>query len=211
MDTTFAMTFFGALFAIMNPFLTLPIFLSMTAEETIQKQRVIATQIVIYSSVMCMVIAFAGNPILSFFSISIDHFRVAGGLVLLGIAFSMLNGKESAAHMGGKQEKEHLNTDENIAFYPMTFPMIVGPGTITTLILYIHEAHQVSQYIAYGGVLLSVFVIMFLVLFFASDIGHVLSNKIRIIMTRIMGMLLASIAISMVVTGLNILMPGLAR
>lgn len=210
MDTLFAMKFFGALFAIMNPFLTLPIFLAMTSEESVKKQRIIALQIVLYCGIMCVVIAFAGNHILSFFGVSIDHFRVAGGLVLMTIAFSMLNGKETSSHTGSSQEKKHLDNND-IAFYPMTFPMIVGPGTITTLVVYAYQAHHVSQYTGYAAVVLGVLAIMFAVLFFASSIGHILSNKMRIIMTRIMGMLLAAIAISMVVAGLKTLLPGLAN
>lgn len=211
MDITFAITFFGALFAIMNPFLTLPIFLAMTDGEEVKKQRVTAMQIVFYSGIMCAVIALAGNHILSFFGVSVDHFRVAGGLVLMGIAFSMLNGKETSSHTGTGSEKEHMeNNSEDIAFYPMAFPMIVGPGTITSLVLYAYQAKGIEQYVSYGAVLLSVLVILFIVLFFASAIGHVLSNKMRIIMTRIMGMLLAAIAVAMIVAGLNTLMPGLA-
>ncbi len=210
MDTAFAIKFFGALFAVMNPFLTLPIFLAMTAGEDLKKQRLMALQIVLYSGIMCLVVAIAGNHILSFFGISINHFRVAGGMVLMGIAFSMLNGKDSTAHTGSATEKKYLSYDDNIAFYPMTFPMIVGPGTITTLILYVYQAQLASQYLGFSLVVISILAIMFLILFFASSIGRILSNKMRAIMTRIMGMLLAAIAVSMIVAGLNILMPGLA-
>lgn len=211
MDITFAVKFFGALFAIMNPFLILPIFLAITDGQETKQQRITATQIVLYCGAMCVIIAFAGNHILSFFGVSINHFRVAGGLVLMGIAFSMLNGKENASHTGGNHEKKHLETySDEIAFYPMAFPMIVGPGTITTLVLYAYQAKGIPQYVSYGAVILGVLGILFAVLFFASDIGHVLSAKMRIIITRIMGMLLAAIAVSMIVAGLNTLMPGLA-
>lgn len=211
MDIVFAVKFFGALFAVMNPFLTLPIFLAMTAGEDIKKQRLVALQIVLYSAIMCFVVAIAGNHILSFFGVSINHFRVAGGMVLMGIAFSMLNGKDAMAHTGSPTEKKHLNYDDHIAFYPLTFPMIVGPGTITTLILYVYQAQLTSEYLGYSLVVLSILVIMYVILFFASSIGHILSNKMRAIMTRVMGMLLAAIAVSMIVAGLNILMPGLAQ
>ncbi len=210
MDIIFAIKYFGALFAIMNPFLTLPIFLAMTPNETAKQQRRMAIQVAVYTLIMCSVVAVLGKQIISFFGITIDHFRIAGGLVLLGMAFSMLNGKELSSHTGGDHEKEHLNSDEQISFYPLTFPIIVGPGTITTLILYSYQIESIEKFTSYTAVTIVVIGILFMVLFFASDIGKILSNKIRIIVTRLMGMILAAIAIEMVTDGLKIILPGLA-
>ncbi|HQT89394.1 MAG TPA: MarC family protein [Acidiphilium sp.] len=214
MNIAFAATFLGALFAIMNPFINLPFFLAMTADNTVAEQRKIALQVVTYTAVMCVVISLAGNVILGFFGISVSAFRVAGGLVLLGIAFSMLNGHQITAHERGDHEKKSDpgpdNEDDNIAFYPMTFPLIVGPGTIATLIIYMAQARSVGDYAAFALIVAVLIVALFVALYFAAAIGKLLSARMRVIMTRLMGMILAAIAVGMVVNGLKILLPGLA-
>lgn len=210
MDIALATKFFGALFAIMNPFINLPIFLALTANKTFAQQRSMAVMIAIYAAVMCVIIAFAGTKIIGFFGLSIDTFRVAGGLVLLGIAFSMLNGKEITSHERGDHEKHPDDTQDSIAFYPMTFPMIVGPGTIAVIIIYTAQAHSAAQYTALGVVIAVILLMLFAVLFFAATIGKLLSAQMRVVMTRLMGMILAAIAVEMILAGVKVILPGLA-
>lgn len=211
MDVTFAAKFLGALFAIMNPFINPPIFLSMVSTKPVAQQRGMAVTILFYTAAMCIVISLFGGYIIAFFGITIASFRVAGGLVLLGIALSMLNGKPVTSHERGEQEKQadrtaESDTDGDLAFYPMTFPMVVGPGTMATLIVYAAQTHNAAQYVSFALVLASVL----LVLFFAAEIGELLSAKVRVIMTRIMGMILAAIAVEMVIEGTKVMLPGLA-
>jgi multiple antibiotic resistance protein len=215
MDVAFAAKFMGAMFAIMNPFINLPIFLALTTDKTVPQQRSMAQMILLYASVTCAVIALAGSTIIGFFGITVDAFRTAGGLVLLGIAFSMLNGQPITSHERGEHEKRaersaDSTADDNVAFYPMTFPIIVGPGTIATLIIYAAQLHKPAQYISYGIVLLAILLALFVVLFFAAALGEILSAKMRVIMTRLMGMILAAIAIEMVFAGAKAMLPGLA-
>ena len=214
MDMMFAAKFMGTLFAIMNPFINLPIFLAMTTGQSLSDQRAIAVQVLTYMTIMCIVISVAGNAIIGFFGISINSFRVAGGLVLLGIAFSMLNGHPITAHERGDHEKTAESTpaedaENSIAFYPMTFPLIVGPGTIATLIIYAGQIRGAPDYVAFALVLIALLAALFVVLYFASAIGKLLSARMRVVMTRLMGMILAAIDVSMVVEGLKVLLPGL--
>ena len=215
MDVTFAAKFLGALFAIMNPFINLPIFLSMVSTKPVAQQRGMAVTILFYTEAMCIVISMFGGYIIAFFGVTIASFRVAGGLVLLGIALSMLNGRPVTSHERGEQEKQadrtaESDTDGDLAFYPMTFPMVVGPGTMATLIVYAAQTHNAAQYASFALVLASVLLALFIVLFFAAEIGELLSAKVRVIMTRIMGMILAAIAVEMVIEGAKVMLPGLA-
>ncbi|MFT0532805.1 MarC family protein [Castellaniella hirudinis] len=217
MDIAYATKFLGALFAIMNPFITLPLFLALTAQKTVAEQRSLAVAIIGYTAVMCLVIALAGSHIIGFFGVSLDSFRVAGGAVLIGIAMSMLNGKPITSHERATQEKS-ANTaaavaegsDDNPAFYPLTFPMIVGPGTIATLIIYSAQARDSARIFSFGIVLAAVLAALFVVLYFATAIGRLMSTKMRVIMARVMGIILASIAIEMLFAGIRALLPGLA-
>ncbi|MFC5587143.1 MarC family protein [Nitratireductor kimnyeongensis] len=210
MDYTELTKVFGAFFAIMNPFVNLPIFLALTDGFTVQQQRVLAFKVSIFSAIMCAVILFAGQAIIGFFGITVDQFRVAGGIVLAHIAWSMLNGNGFSSHHGTESEQAHIDDLSGLAFYPITFPMIVGPGTIATLIIYAGQAGGVEATFAVGAVVASILAILFVVLFFASFIGRVLSETMRVITTRLMGMILLAIAVEMIVAGVKAVLPGLA-
>ena len=209
MDHSFGLTFFGALFAIMNPLVNLPLFLALTNSYTAAEQRKTALAVTAYSALMCVIISLVGPQILTFFGITVNDFRVAGGLVLAGIALSMLHGGGSTAHEGAKQENMQA-PGESIAFYPMTFPMVVGPGTITTLIVFVHEADTFENKIIFAGVVASILVMLGVVLYFSAFIGSRMSATLRVIMSRLMGMILLAIAVSMMVAGIKVLFPGLA-
>lgn len=97
-----------------------------------------------------------------------------------------------------------------LAFYPITFPMIVGPATIATLIIYASNASGVVGMMAIGGVVDVILAILFGVLFIASFFGKVFTDTIRVIMIRLMGMILLAISVEMIVAGAKTVLPGLA-
>jgi multiple antibiotic resistance protein len=210
MDANLLARAIGALFAIMNPFVALPIFLSLTAGATTAEMKRLAISTTVYAAAMCAVVAVAGQALLGFFGITVDDFRVAGGLVLLLIGLGMLNGQESTAHHRTPAEQASTPDASNIAFYPMAFPMIVGPGTITTILIFIGQAKGPEQHAAVGAAAALVLAAMAVVLFFASAIGRFMSQTLRVITTRLMGMILAAIAVEMIAAGLKALLPGLA-
>ncbi|TLP58334.1 MarC family protein [Parasedimentitalea maritima] len=210
MDSSFAITFFGALFAIMNPVTNLPIFLSVTEQAPLEVQRKIAVKIAIYSLILGGSFAVVGTQVLNLFGISVDDFRLAGGLVLLLIALNMLNGEQSSSHHGTTGEQNAFPSAESVAFYPLTFPIIVGPGTITTLIIFSHKAQTATQMIAFAGVFAGLVALLGLVFYNAPTFAKHLSGTARVIMSRLMGMILAAIAVGMLTDGLKALLPGLA-
>lgn len=204
----FTISMFGALFAVMNPFVNLPFFLSLTQNVSAAERRSLAIQVVIGCIVVCTITSVGGAAILGFFGITTDAFRIAGTLVLGQIGFVMLNGSESAAHHGTEGEKPGQSVG-NIAFYPMTFPMLVGPGTITALIVNSHTAATNGHYLAFTLVIATVIAILAVVLIFSSTLGAMLTQTMRVIMTRIMGMIPIAISVEMFVAGLKALLPGL--
>lgn len=234
-DLPLLMRAFAAFFAVMNPFVALPMFLTLTHSFDQAQSRRTAVRIVLYVLVMGVVIMASGPAILMFFGISVDHFRVAGGIVLAMIGLNMLNGG-SSAHEGTPQEKarmraraahpssgagveEHApvavaqestpDAASDVAFYPMTFPMLMGPGTITSLIVFTGQAAGPGGVASVAAALVAVMAILFVVLWFAPFIGSRMSHTLRVIMTRLMGMIIASIAVAMFIDGLLALLPAL--
>ncbi|MBB3995548.1 small neutral amino acid transporter SnatA (MarC family) [Sulfitobacter undariae] len=122
----------------------------------------------------------------------------------------MLNGNEIVSHHGSDKEQEQMQDLSGLAFYPITFPMIVGPATIATLIIYASNASGVVGMMAIGGVVDVILAILFGVLFIASFFGKVFTDTIRVIMIRLMGMILLAISVEMIVAGAKTVLPGLA-
>ena len=146
---------------------------------------------------------------ITFFGVPIDDFRVAGGLLMQLMGLNMINGDDSPAHSGTSEEKASFPGAEKVAFYPMTFPMSIGPRSIANLIIYSHQAKGVAGAVSYAVVLLAVLAILGVSLYVAHKIASHLTSTVRSIMTRLMGMLLAAMAIGMITAGLKALLPGL--
>ena len=208
MDTALFIKALGAFFAIMNPFVALPVFLGMTSGYTPGQQRRLGLAVAGFSTLLVAVLMAAGTQVLEFFGISIDDFRVAGGIVLFIIGLGMLNGTASPAHHGTDDEQAHQAELSSLAFYPLAFPLIVGPGTIATVLVFTGNA-QTQDYLAVAMAAAVVLGALALVLVFAAEIGHVMSQTLRVITIRLMGMILAAVAVDMSVTGLKALLPGL--
>lgn len=209
MDRVELVKAFGAFFAIMNPFVNLPFFLALTTGFTVAQQRWLALRVILYCVVMCGTILLAGRQIIGFFGITVDQFRVAGGLVLAHIAWSMLNGAPAASHHGSADEGDRKDELSDLAFYPMAFPMLVGPGTIATLIIYGGNAHDAAAFIGLTAVVALILAMVFLVMYFAADLGKTMSATARATTMRLMGMILLAIAVDMIIVGLAALLPGL--
>ena len=210
MDSTLTVGFFGALFAIMNPITNLPVFLSVTEGLSPADQRKVAAKVTVYCLTLGGAFAAIGNQALGLFGISVDDLRVAGGLVVLMIGLNMLSGNQSTTHHGTEDEKQSYPEPDTVAFYPLAFPILVGPGTITTLILYAHHITKPVDAMLYAGVFLVVLLLLFVTFWNASALAKRLSANARVIMSRFMGMILSAIAISMIADGLKVLLPGLA-
>lgn len=209
MEETQLVKAFGAFLAIMNPFVTLPLFIALTAGYTVAQQRFLAIKITIFCAIMAGIILLGGQQIINFFGIGINQFRIAGGVVLASIAWNMLQGDNSPSHQGTPAENAQMQDLTGLAFYPITFPMIVGPGAIATIIIYAGRDNSLVHTAEIAAIIGAVLFIMFLVLFFASRFTKVMTQTMRTITTRLMGMILLAIAIEMIIAGASALFPGL--
>lgn len=202
-DLTFSVKVFAALFAIMNPIANIPVFLSLTEGAADGVRRKVALTAAIGVTVGCIVSAVAGGAILRVFGLTIDDFRLAGGLLVLLIALSMLHGAPSRQHAPGSDEGADPTAAESVAIYPLTIPLLVGPGTIATMIVLGHGAVATGQELAFALGLGAFLVLLAASLLSAPVIGHYLSPRVTAVTQRLMGMILAAIAMQMVVASLK--------
>ncbi|MTI43905.1 multiple antibiotic resistance protein [Roseibium hamelinense] len=210
MDTAFFLKMFAALFAIMNPIANLPVFLSLTSSRDARGQRAVVVTLTIALVTGTALVSVAGNALLALFSISVDAFRLAGGFLILLIALKLIAGEQSKAHHGTDAEKAHHADVENPAIYPLAVPILLGPGTISTLIIYRGQISTVGQDIAYAAAACAAIALLVATFWSAPVLSKVLGQTAQSVMGRLMGMVLSAIAMEMMVSSLKSLLPGLA-
>ena len=200
---------FVGLLAIVNPFGAIPIFISITAGETSDQRRNTVNLVAFGVTVILLVALFLGEWLLRFFGITIDSFRVGGGILILLMAIAMLHAKISPVRQTEEEADESIEK-ESVAIVPLAMPLLAGPGAISTIILAAHKSHSIAHYlvIALGITLLSL--VVWGVLRLSPWItGRISATGINIF-TRIMGLILAAIAIEFIANGIKGLFPVLA-
>lgn len=200
LDTAFALKVFTALFAIMNPIANIPIFLSLTEGTSESSRRRVARVALTGVIVGCVISAAAGSAILSLFGLTVNDFRLAGGLLVLLIAISMLHGSPSVQHH--PSEEEVGDTVRDVAIYPLAVPLLVGPGTIATLTVFGEMAMAEGKVVSLAVGLTAFLILLAASLFGASFVARYLSRHVIAVAQRLMGMILAAIAMQMIVGSL---------
>lgn len=202
------------LLAIVNPLAIVPFFIHYTEGfSAAQRQR---TVYVASFSAFCVIAvsALVGLQILEFFSISLASFQVGGGMLLLTSALNMLNAQpaEAKPHTHELQDgAEKAAMGASIAVVPLTIPLLTGPATISTVVIYAERAKTVLQMtllVGYGVVIGLATALCFAL---AEPIARVLGNTGINVMTRLMGLILAALAVEVMADGLHKLFPALGR
>jgi multiple antibiotic resistance protein len=210
--TAFAeqLTFLIGIFAILNPLGTIPIFLGLMAGRSSDELRRTALKTAIAVAVVLVLSVWAGESVLMFFGIGIPAFRIGGGILLLIIAIAMFDAKISMArHTPAEQVEAELKDD--ISVVPMAVPLLAGPGAISLTIVDAHQAVGWSGKLMLSAGIILIAVIVWAVLWLAEPIGKRLGTTGLNIATRIMGLILAAMAVQLMAGGMLSLFPGLAH
>jgi multiple antibiotic resistance protein len=187
-----------ALIAIVDPIGCLPLFLSLTGQhKKINKKNVVKmTAITVF--IILVTSLFLGDKILNMFGISMPSFQICGGILLLIMAISMMLGKHQVIESGqnGQSDKEL------IAFVPLSIPLLAGPGAMSNMIIAAHQAPNLINQSFLILPCLAVSLLIWLTLSFAENISRVIGAIGTKIITRVMGLLLGSMAIEFITRGI---------
>ncbi|HOV85794.1 MAG TPA: YchE family NAAT transporter [Syntrophobacteraceae bacterium] len=201
---------FTALLVIVNPIGVLPIFVSLTGHQSAKERRRTALVSSVTMGVVLMAACLLGDSLLRFFGISVASFRVGGGILILLIAVAMFHAQPSASKQTPEEAAE-AGEKADVAVVPLAVPLLSGPGAISTVIIY---AHQLPDW-KHAGLLLAVCLLValtvWLTLRLAIPIGNALGRTGINIVTRLMGLILAAIAVEVLVGGVTVLLPGLVQ
>jgi multiple antibiotic resistance protein len=199
---------FTTLLAIVNPLGTIPVFVSLTSSSNEPERNHIARTTSISVAVILIVATLLGNPLLNFFGVSVASFRVGGGILLLLMSIAMMQAKRSHSKQTPEEAAE-AEEKESIAVVPIAMPLLAGPGAISTVIIY---ADRSFEPVHISLIILSSLLVALLTwgaLKVACPVSRILSKTGINIATRLMGLLLAAIAIEFITEGLGKLLPGL--
>ncbi|MDA0329581.1 MAG: NAAT family transporter [Gemmatimonadetes bacterium] len=199
--------FFVSLFSIVNPFSSIPTFVGLTGGIERAERRRMITQTSFAVFVILATSYLTGQALLRFFSISVPSLRVAGGLVILGMAWSMLHARISGTKQTPEEAEESAGRPA-IAVVPIAMPLLAGPGSISLMII---AAGRATGFASHGIALLatlSLSVSVWLILQAAGPIAETLGKTGMNVATRFMGLILAATAIEFITSGLGEIFPG---
>ncbi len=198
----FAMAALAGYFAIMNPISNTATFIGLTTGDDRATKKAIATQSLILAFAIIAVVSVAGNLIFEVFGITLGSIRITGGIVVFVIGYNMLMGSGAAAHTPTKEDVASSQAAQlSVAISPLGVPMLAGPGTIA---LAMGFASGGWLHIAASLAAFAVICFVTYLCFMASDklVAHLGQNGLNV-MTRLMGLIVASIGVGMFLTGIG--------
>ena len=197
----FALVTFTSVLFIVDPIAVVPTYLVITQGQTLAQRRVTARRACIAALVLLVTFAAVGRAIFDLFGITLPAFRIAGGLILWLVAMDMLHGNRSTQE--GTAEITEATVKEDVAITPLAMPMLAGPGAISTVMVLSGQARTMPQnVVVYGSILLALF-IAWLTLRAAEGLVLRMGQTGIRVLTRLMGLLLAAIAVQFVITGVR--------
>ena len=197
----------AGLLAITNPLASIPVFLGLADSRTPAERHRIALIAAITFTATLFVFTFFGEALLKLFGITIEAFRIAGGVLLLLIALEMMRPQPGAPEPDGTDNSGRTS----MGVIPLAIPMLSGPGAISTIIIYAHRHESLSHDLIVSGVIISVGVIVFVALRLASPVGSILGKTGMTVFNRIMGLIIAAIAVEFIIDGLAAHFPALLK
>ena len=205
---TFAILAFTAFFTIINPLGTMPIFMTMTASLSKQHRKQTAKKATIVAFFTIIAFAFSGQILFNFFGISVNSFRIVGGLIFFMMGWDMLQARLGQFKHTDDEDKIDAYV-EDISITPLAIPMICGPGAITNAIILMDDAADFTQKGVLILVIALVLLITYLVLVGGSKITEKLGSTGNKVMMRLMGLIVMVIAVEFFFSGLKPILRGI--
>ncbi|HWM51407.1 MAG TPA: NAAT family transporter [Thermoplasmata archaeon] len=203
---SFALTTFVAIFAIVNPIGAMTFFVVLTRAYPKEVKKRVIERAILAATLALLIFALVGNYIFLIFGTSIPAFRIAGGILLFSIAFAMMQGERSRTQLTPQDRQEALER-EAIGIVPLGIPMLAGPGAITTVIALMADATSpgldMLRVVVILGSILGTMLASWIMLTYADVIFHRIGRMGAYAISRIMGLILAAIAVQFIILGIQ--------
>lgn len=197
---TFGLLCFTSFFTLINPLSTMPLFMTMTSELSVKERNHTAKKATLVALITIVIFALSGQLLFNFFGISVNSFRIVGGIIFFIMGMDMLQARIGKVKIKDSEVKTYIN---DISVTPLAIPMICGPGAITNSIVMMEDASTFTRKIVLFGSILLVLLITYLVFYSASRIIKIIGQTGINVMMRLMGLILMVIAVEFFFSGLK--------
>jgi multiple antibiotic resistance protein len=204
---SYALVAFGSLFSIVDPFAAVPIFLALTGGQTRSAQARTALRATATCFFVLTAFGVAGGFIFSFYGITLPAFKITGGVLLFGVGLEMMRARRSDTRTTHEEALE-AETKEDVGLIPLGLPLLSGPGAIATVMVLAAKAESLPQKVSLFVVIAAVSVITFLTLRSSSLVARVFGKTGLNVIGRVMGLILAAVAMQFVIDGVREAFPG---
>ena len=197
---SFGLLGFTSFFTLINPLGTMPIFMTMTSELSIKERVKIAKKATFVALMVIIFFAFSGQLLFNFFGISVNSFRIVGGVIFFIMGLDMLQARLEKVKVKPSEIKTYVN---DISVTPLAIPMICGPGAITNAIVMMEDALSIEKKIILFASIFLVLLLTYVILFSSSRIIKLLGETGNNVMMRLMGLIVMVIAVEFFLKGLK--------
>lgn len=197
---TFGLLSFTSFFTLINPLGTMPIFMTMTADLDQQHRTKTAKKASIVAFITIVLFAFSGQVLFNFFGISVNSFRIVGGVIFFLMGMDMLQARLGKVKVKESEIKTYVN---DISITPLAIPMICGPGALTNAIVMMEDADSIEKKIMLIITIMLVMMLTYLILYSSSKIIKILGETGNNVMMRLMGLIVMVIAVEFFFSGLK--------
>lgn len=199
----------AALFSVLNPIGTVPIFVGLTQDYTKNERSKVSLLTAFNVFIILIISFFVGQYVLEFFGITITALRIAGGIIIASSGFALLNGKFSKNRGIDKKVEEDIHMRNSIALTPLAMPMLAGPGSISLLIAFYQEHNSTNEIIFSSLAILSVSILIFVILRSAHYLAKILGASGIVAISRIIGFLTIAIGIQYIISSVLSIIRGI--
>ncbi|QQV76920.1 NAAT family transporter [Sphingomonas aliaeris] len=191
-------------FVVIDPPGCAPIYAGLTTGASAIQRRSMAVRAVLVAAAILLVFALFGEALLKGLGINLASFRIAGGIMLFLIALEMVFEKRTERREDRAAKVAATPEVEDVSIFPMAMPMIAGPGSIASVMLLMGRSHGLEASLVVLGSLATILLLTLVALLAAGPIMRVLGAKIEAVITRLLGVLLAALAVQFVIDGVRI-------
>lgn len=197
---SFGLLCFTSFFSLVNPLSTMPVFMTMTSELSVQERNRTARKAALVALMTIVFFALSGQLLFNFFGISVNSFRMVGGIIFFIMGMDMLQARIGQVKIKESEVKTYVN---DISVTPLAIPMICGPGAITNSIVLMEDASTVMRKVVLFGSILLVMLITYIVFYSSSRIIRIIGQTGINVMMRLMGLIIMVIAVEFFFSGLK--------
>ena len=199
-----ALNAFVVLFIVLDPIGVAWLFAALTSEHTPQQQRHTALRGVLLATMIMYLFFFFGNGLLHWMGIGLPAFRIAGGILLFLLSIEMVFARQSGLRSTTKGEQDEAQHKNDISVFPLAFPLLAGPGALTTVLLMVGNIQSLGDRVVMASVILLVSLVTLLILLLAQTLSRLLGQTGANVVSRLLGLVLSALAIQFVIDGIRL-------